>query len=494
MLQKRSEFFTSRLGFFLSLIGVAVGAGNIWRFSWVVAQNGGGSFLIPWVLFLFIWSIPLIIAEIALGKKTKKNPIGALVEIGGPKFAWMGAFVALVATGILFYYSVVVGWGFRYFLYSINGTLNHFTNYKALWDGFIHSPSPLFFHALSLLIGCFVIYKGIVKGVERSNKILIPTLLLLIFVILVRALTLPGAMGGIKFLFSPHLADLKNYKIWIEALIQNAWDTGAGWGLFLVYAGYAHTRASITKNGCLVALVNNGVSLLMALLIFSTVFAIENVQGIAALTQGEGSNNTGLTFMYLPHLFQALPGGEWVHTAFAAFFFLAFSFAALSSLISMIQLTSQTLFELGLTRKMAIGVTGGVGFMLGAPSALSMAFFENQDWVWSTGLIVSGLFISIAVIRFGVERYRQEVINPSEDFKMGKFYNILIGGIIPAQALILIGWSFYQSISHFGWGSLGKYGIATLLAQWGMGMALFLFCNKWMGSRSLSRPLEGQQE
>ena len=106
---KEKEYFSSRWALIIATIGIAVGTGNIWRFSRVVAQNGGGSFLIPWVIFLFTWSIPLIIAEFALGKSTRFGPVGALVKTAGNKFGWMGAFVVFVSTAIMFYYSVVTG-------------------------------------------------------------------------------------------------------------------------------------------------------------------------------------------------------------------------------------------------------------------------------------------------------------------------------------------------------------------------------------------------
>lgn len=310
MPEKKSEYFTSRLGLVLSMIGVAVGAGNIWRFSRVVAQNGGGSFIIPWVIFLFIWSIPLIIAEIAMGKLTRRAPIGAIATTGNKSMGWMGAFIALVTTGILFYYSVVVGWGFRYFLYSVTGELTSMTDHRSLWENYIHSWQPLFFHIFSMAIGCFVVYKGIVKGIERSNKIMIPALIIMILIIVVRAVTLPGAWRGIEYLFTPHLSDLFNYRVWIEALTQNAWDTGAGWGLLLVYAGYAHRKESVSINGSITALANNAVSLIMGITIFSTVFALEQSSGIQELMSGTGSSNTGLTFIYLPKLFKELPGGH----------------------------------------------------------------------------------------------------------------------------------------------------------------------------------------
>ncbi|MFN0065276.1 MAG: sodium-dependent transporter, partial [Chlamydiales bacterium] len=342
------------MGYLLSLMGIAVGAGNVWRFSRIVAQNGGGSFLIPWTLFLFIWSLPLIMAELALGRKFRKAPIGTMVNVAGKNFAWMGAFIALVTTAILFYYSVVVGWGFRYFFYSLTGYLSSTTDHRQIWDNYTHSLQPLFCHFCSILIGTFVVYKGITKGIEKANRFLIPALLIMMFIILVRALTLPGAWDGVAFLFKPHLKDLLNYKVWLEALTQNAWDTGAGWGLILVYAGYARNKESITKNACITGFTNNIVSLFMGILIFSTAFALESQAGIEQMISGVGSTNIGITFIYLPKLFMSLPGGSGVQSTFAAIFFLSFAFAALSSMLSMVQLTVQTICELGVKKNTAL--------------------------------------------------------------------------------------------------------------------------------------------
>ena len=490
MSKKPQEFFTSRWGFILSMLGVAVGAGNIWRFSRIVAQNGGGSFIIPWVVFLFVWSIPLIIAEIAMGKLCRRAPVGTITEVAGRRFAWMGAFIALVTTGILFYYSVVVGWGCRYFFYSVTGYLTKTTDHEAIWESFTHSLQPLYFHFASILMGCYVIYKGITKGIERSNKILIPILLLIILLIAIRAVTLPGAMEGIAYLFTPNLKDLLNFNVWLEALTQNAWDTGAGWGLLLVYAGYVHRKESVVINGSITALANNAVSLVMGVIIFSTAFALESQEGILQLIEGQGSTNTGLTFIFLPQLFQAMPGGPYVHTLFSSIFFFAFVCAALSSMISMLQLTMQVFHEMGVSRNGAILLTGAISLLLGAPSALSMAFFENQDWVWSVGLIVNGLFIAFAVVRYGTDRFRQEAINSSpQDIKVGKFYNILIGVLIPAQGIVLICWYFYNSIVHIDpewWNPLRMYSVGTILLQWGIAIIAFLLLNKWLVNKTLS--------
>ncbi len=471
------------------MLGVAIGAGNIWRFSRIVAQNGGGSFIIPWVIFLFLWSIPLIISEIGLGKLIRRAPIGTLAQTAGPSFGWMGAFIALVTTGILFYYSVVVGWGARYFLYSITGNLTSVQDHHLMWQNFIESFQPLYFHFGSVILGCLVIYKGITKGIEWSNKILMPTLFCIIIIIAIRALTLPGAWEGVSYLFTPHFEDLLDYRVWLEALTQNAWDTGSGWGLLLVYAGYAQPKESVTVNGSLAALGNNTISLIMGIIIFATAFALERQAGMQELISGEGSTNIGLTFIYLPTLFGALPGGAVIHTIFSSIFFLGFVFAAISSMISMLQLTSQIFNEMGMSRKWAIVLTGALALALGAPSALSMSFFENQDWVWSVGLIVNGLFIAFGIIRFGINRFREKAINSSpHDFKLGKFYNWFIGGLIPAQALILIGWYFYQSFMEMQqnwWNPLEPSSLGSLILQWGVALIVLICLNKKMVKKTL---------
>ena len=164
---KEKEYFSSRWALIIATIGIAVGTGNIWRFSRVVAQNGGGSFLIHWVIFLFTWSIPLIIAEFALGKSTRFGPVGALVKTAGNKFGWMGAFVVFVSTAIMFYYSVVTGWCLRYFFSAVSGNLFNITDQLAYWNEFSSGYQPVLFHFISMLIVGIIIYKCVTKGLEK---------------------------------------------------------------------------------------------------------------------------------------------------------------------------------------------------------------------------------------------------------------------------------------------------------------------------------------
>ena len=222
----------------------------------------------------------------------------------------------------------------------------------------------------------------------------------------------------------------------------------------------------------------------MGITIFSTLYAFYP-GGVSELISGEGSTNVGLTFIFLPKLFTHLPGGPIVQASFASLFFLAFFSAALSSLISMIQLTTQTLNEFGISRNRAIIITGVLGLLLGAPSALSIKFLDNQDWVWGVGLIVSGLFIAFAVIRYGIDQFRQKAINSStHDFYLGKFYNVFIGIIVPAQAIILITWWFYRSITFYDrdewWNPFHVNSLGTIILQWGAFLLLFILFNKWL--------------
>ena len=489
-MSEKKEFFTSRWGMILSVIGIAVGTGNIWRFSRIVAQNGGGSFLIPWVIFLFLWSIPLIIAEFAIGKYTRYGNIGSIAKIAGQKFAWMGAFVGFVATAIMFYYSVVAGWCIKYLTQSVSGTLVTTQDHMGLWTSFTGGYEPILFHFIAMAVGAFVIYRGVVGGIERTNRILIPSLLIILLILAIRAVTLPGAWEGIAYLFTPNLDTLLDYRVWLAALTQNAWDTGAGWGLILTYACYARQKEDIALNASITAFGNNSVSLLAGITIFSTVFALSPGEGIKELISGQGSTNTGLAFIFLPQLFEKLPGGVMVQGFFSTIFFLGLTFAAITSLISMIELAVKTFVDMGLERKRALVFVAVLGFLLGIPSAISMTFFENQDFVWGIALMISGGFISFAIIKHGADRFRREAVNgEGSDIQIGRWYNVVITWIIPLQVVVLIGWWFYLSISSFDtegwWNPLNTYSVGTCVMQWGAIMAVFILLNKLMVRRTL---------
>jgi neurotransmitter:Na+ symporter, NSS family len=473
----------------LAVIGIAVGTGNIWRFPRIVAQNDGGSFLIPWIVFLFIWSIPLIIAEIAIGKKTRRGTIGAFATMAGEKFGWMGAFVGFVSTAIMFYYAVVAGWCVKYLVSSFSGRLVSTSDHLALWNGFTAGYEPLLFHFLAMSLGVYIIYRGVVNGIERWNRMLVPALLGMLFVLAIRAVTLDGAWEGLAYLFTPNLDRLFDYRIWLQALTQNAWDTGAGWGLILTYAIYSRKREDIALNAAVTGLSNNSVSLLAAIIVFATIFGIAGASGMEELEIGAGSTNIGMAFIFLPQLFAQMPGGPVVQSLFSGIFFLALSVAAISSLISMIELAVRIFMDMGLRRRNAIALVGSLGFLFGIPSAISLSFFYNQDWVWGVGLMISGGFISFSVIRFGAERFRRDVINgEGSDVRIGKWYTVVISYLIPLQVIVLIGWWLYSTTEwdpDGWWNPFGAETLGTCVLQWGIVLIILIILNNVVVSRTM---------
>jgi len=485
---KQQEFFSSRWALIIASIGIAVGTGNIWRFSRIVAQNGGGSFLIPWVIFLLIWSVPLLIAEFAIGKSARMGPVGAIAKTAGKKFGWMGAYIVFVSAAIMFYYSVVTGWCMRYFSSAVSGDLFSTSEHLTYWNEFTSGFLPLLFHIAAMLLVALVVFRGITKGVEKVTKFLVPSLLIILLLLFIRAITLPNAFEGIKYFFTPDMSVILDHKVWLNALTQNAWDTGAGWGLILTYAIYMKKREDISLNAALIGFGNNTISILAGITIFSTVFALSSVDAMQQVSQS-GPANTGLTFIYLPLLFSRISESNLINTIFASLFFLGLFFAAFTSLISMVELSTRTLIDTGIKRKRAIIVVATLAILLGIPSAIDLKFLANQDWVWGVGLILSGAFISFSIIRYGVDKFRTEIINGlGSDIKIGKWYNYVIGLLIPLQVVVLVSWWLISSISWDPewWNPFHSENFGTVIFQWAIVLSVLIFMNKFLIKKTLN--------
>jgi neurotransmitter:Na+ symporter, NSS family len=482
--------FTSRWGFFLSVLGIAVGTGNIWRFPRIAAQNGGddgaGAFLIAWLVFLFAWSIPLIMIEYVWGRRNRVGVVSSFIKEGGDRFAWMGAFVAFVATAITFFYSVVVGWCIYYLIQMVVSPLPQSTDQAmAVWNDYQSGGWPLLFHAIAMGLGGLAIYKG-VTSIERVNKVLVPTLLAIVAIATVRALMLPGAWEGVVYLFTPDWAQLAKPKIWIEALTQNAWDTGAGWGLFLTYAAYMSHKHNVVKSAVATAVSNNFVSLMAALMVFSTVFAVLQTEmgmsrvEVLDIMRNSGPASTGLTFIWMPQLFARM----FLGSPLAIMFFLGLTFAGFSSLIAQLELPARVFIDAGLSRPKAIGMVIGFSYLLGIPSAINLNILSNQDFVWGVALMVSGAFVAFIVIRNGVEKMRAESLSGQDgDWSVGQAWVIIVKYFIPVAAVTLLAWFLSQSVTDRWFDPLDPGSLMTLLVQWAIMIGLFLSINKWIVKR-----------
>ncbi len=500
----------------LAMLGMAVGTGNIWRFPRIAAQNGGGTFLVPWVVFLLLWSIPLILVEFGLGRLTRSGPVSACKRVMGPSWAWMGAWVGWVATAIMFYfyYSVVTGWTLRYVAGAALGEIPG-TSPGAFWTGYIASWGPVVTHLVAIAAGIWVVARG-VRAIERVSQIMMPTLLVLVVVLAARAMTLPGAEGGLDYLFTIRWPDLARADIWVQALTQNAWDTGAGWGLILVYAAYMRQNEDTALNAFILPAANNTVSLLAGVTVLCTVFAVvpELVRSLAtdpealaaypALAQAVkdgtplsaellretifGAGNEGLTFIWIPQLFARLPLGR----ILMVLFFVALAFAAFTSLVSMIELGCRVLRDAGVPRSKAVRAVGILGFLAGVPSAVSINVLHNQDWVWGVGLMLSGLFFALALVRHGVRRFRETQLNhEGSDIRVGRWWDVVIGVVVPLEALVLLGWWFWQARGWDpeGWlRPLAVENVGTILLQWGLALAVLILANRWIAGKTDGPP------
>ncbi len=478
-----SSLFTTRWGVILAGIGMAVGTGNLWRFPRVAAQNGGGSFLIPWLLALFLWSIPLLIAEFGLGRGARRGPIGAFSALIGRRTAWMGGFVVVTTVMIMFYYSVVTGWTLKYVLAALAGDLSGIDT-AAYWNRYSSSVwQPVLFHAIAITITGSIVMAGVTRGIERANRIIMPALFVLLLVAVARAVTLPGAGRGLTYLFVPDLALLANYRTWLEALTQSAWSTGAGWGLALCYAIYVRDGENVVTNAACIGLGNNVASLLAGMAILPAAFAVLPAsEALDALAAG----NVGLTFIWIPEVFARMPAGR----IFLPLFFLALFCAAVSSLIAMVELAARALMDAGATRARAVRLVIAVAIVMGLPSAISLQVFENQDWVWGLALMVSGLFIAVAAIRYDIDRFRIDLVETSGRRRRGRpLWAWVLKYLVPVEFAVMFGWWIYQAAAVYDpdgwWNPIRVYSVGTCVAQWAIALGVLGVFNRRLAALSL---------
>ncbi|MDH7513789.1 MAG: sodium-dependent transporter [Clostridiales bacterium] len=379
----------------------------------------------------------------------------------------------------MFYYSVVTGWAIRYLTFGVTGVIRRGIDSEALWKHFTGSPEQtILFHLIAIGIAGFIILRGVQKGLERANKIIVPSIVVLLGVLMVWGLTKPGAMMGLEYLFRPSLSDLLDAKVWLNAFTQAAWSVGAGWGLMLTYAVYMSEKDDIGANSFVIAFADSGSSLLAAMALLPLVFAVSPSQDAAV--EALQSGNTGLTFIYLAKFFPNLPAGSLL----AGVFFLALAISALASLLSMVELAVLNLSDAGINRKKATLITAGAAFLLGIPSAWSVAFQDNQDMVWGVGLLISGVLFAYAVYKNGINNVRG-MINESSWIYVGKWFNCCVIAI-PIIFVIVFGWWVFQAVTWYPtswWNPWKTLSPGTMVLQWSLLMIMVIVLNRWFARK-----------
>ena len=321
--------FKSKIGIIMAAVGSAVGLGNIWRFPYEAGQNGGGAFLLVYLICVFVLGIPTLLAEMTLGRMAKTNSVGAFRRITKhPIFGRIGYLGVLSCLLILGFYTVVAGWTFQYMWESVSGGIMGLSSeqFTQSFVEFSTSPfQPIFWTALMLVITHLIIIGGVQKGIERASKMMMPLLFILLVVLCVNSLMLDGARDGLTFLFKPDFKAIDSSVI-LSAMGQAFFSLSLGAGVMITYASYFEDDINMPRTATTVALLDTSVALLAGVMIFPAVFTfgIEPTQG------------PNLVFVTLPNIFAQLPLGS----VWSFIFFLLLALASITSLISLHQVVT----------------------------------------------------------------------------------------------------------------------------------------------------------
>lgn len=442
----------SRLGFILAAVGSAVGLGNIWKFPFITGMNGGGAFVLVYLVAILFCGLPLLMAEFAIGRHAQKDVVGSFAALTPTKGLWkyVGWINLSAAFIILSYYGVIAGWTLDYlvkaFTFSFAGQDADAIN--GMFGALVTSPSEQILY-LTIFTGlCLVaVMSGIKKGIERWNKVLMPSLFVIIIALAIYALTTDGAKEGIAFMLYPDFSKLTSQGV-LEAIGHSFFTLSLAMGAMITYASYMDKKEEIYPVAIRIAALDTIVAIVAGLAIFPIVFAV----GM------EPTAGPGLIFKTLPQVFATIPGGNIV----AILFFILMAFAALSSAISLLEvITAYVIDEKKVDRKKATIIMTILVYIAGIPSALSysvlsdvtlvngMAVLDSLDYVASNYMLpIGGLLIAVYTGFILDKRIvLAEITEDGQGYvKVFKVWYVTIRYITPVLVLVV----FLKSIGLFG--------------------------------------------
>jgi neurotransmitter:Na+ symporter, NSS family len=358
----KRDSFGSKFGVIAATAGSAVGLGNIWRFPYIAGENGGGAFLLIYLLFIILIGLPVMLSELTIGRATQRNPFGAFRLLKpNAKWFWVGIMGIAAAFMINAFYSVIAGWTLEYLVKAVSNQFNgkNTDQISALFVDFQSSSwRPLFWTLMFVSLSALVVMAGVQKGIEKYAKILMPLLLVLIVILNIRAVTLPGAAQGLEFLFKPDFSKIKPSSV-IEALGQAFFSLSIGMGTLITYGSYIQKKENLASSATAVAITDTLIAILAGVAIFPAVFAF----GI------DPASGPDLVFITLPNIFSKMTGGYF----FALMFFFLLTVAALTSTISILEVVVAYFSEeLKMTRiKATVLASAGIA-VLGVLCSLSL--------------------------------------------------------------------------------------------------------------------------
>lgn len=393
------DSFGSRFGALVAMAGSAVGLGNLWRFPYLVGENGGAAFIIIYILLSFLICLPIFISEFVIGRRSQKNAYAAFRDLsGGSAWRWVGLFTIIVPLVVLSYYSVIGGWSVEYLLKSVTFAFESASQsaMSTMFSDFVSSTwGPLLVHTGFLLVTTLIVVVGIKDGIEKFSKVIMPLLFFIVLAIAIYSMTLPGAKAGLDYLFNPDFSKITG-KACAAALGQAFFSLSLGFGTIMTYASYVDKKENILFQSTATAVSDLMFALIAGMAIMPAVFAF-------GLNPQSGP---GLVFETLPFVFGQMPAGGFV----AILFFLALLVAALTSSISMLEVAVAYLVEeKGFSRVWACVVLFVVCWVVGAVCSLSFGplsdvkidggnifdFFDNlsSNILMTLGSLLTVLFV-----------------------------------------------------------------------------------------------------
>ena len=483
------EQWTGQVGFILSAIGSAVGLGNIWRFPGVAYENGGGAFLIPYLIALLTAGIPILFLDYAIGHRFRGAAPTAFRRLGGIRAGrWtesLGWFQVCIAFVIALYYTAVVAWSMSYFVFSFDlrwgdDTAKFFTEdyLKVGEPGFSLEfvPAVLIPLVIVWIATIIVLALGVARGLQRVNVIFLPLLVVAFALLVVRALFLDGAGEGLNALFTPNWEALGNPNVWIAAYSQIFFSLSIAFGIMITYASYRKRRSNLTGPGLVVAFANSSFELLAGIGVFATLGFFAFQQGVG-VDQLEGISGPTLSFITFPAIVSQMPGGP----IFGALFFGSLVMAGFTSLVSVLQVVSAAFQEkFGLTRRESAVRVGGVAAILSillfSTTTGLLALDTADQWANNIGIVASAVIMTVLVIwvlRLGPELRAH--LNAVSTFKVGRVWVLGVGVLAPVVlgymlvqrviTLIIDGYSGLPSwyLLVFGWGAIFAMALGAVI-------------------------------
>ncbi|QZT37020.1 sodium-dependent transporter [Halosquirtibacter xylanolyticus] len=396
-MQQGRDGFSSRFGVIAAAAGSAIGLGNIWRFPYVLGENGGGAFFLVYMAFILVLGVPLMLTEMSIGRAGQRNPYGTFRFLA-PKTKWylVGVMGVAAAFLILSFYSAVAGWTLQYLFDAVTDGFSGKSSVElnGMFESFRSSTyAPSIWTLVFLVMTGCVVVAGVEKGIEKYAKVLMPLLFVIIIILDIRAVTLDGAEEGLKFLFHPDFSKLDSKAV-LEALGQAFFSLSLGMGTMITYGSYIGKKENLFSSATSVSLADTAIAVLAGVAIFPAVFAF----GI------KPDSGPGLVFITLPNVFQQMPGGYF----FSVLFFFLLVIAALTSSISLLEVVvSYFTEELKISRAKAtvisfisIGVFGVMCSLSSGPLKEATIFdktiFDMFDYISSNILLpVAGFLIVI---------------------------------------------------------------------------------------------------